>query len=84
MKPLAVGLALALVATTPASAWISKAWQCGEVEVTLRKYATNFRFVGIEGAKLNGKPCRPLPWDPSWGEELNKPTSAPPAPADRK
>jgi hypothetical protein len=24
----------------------------------------NFKFVGDEGAKLNGKPCRVLPYDP--------------------
>jgi hypothetical protein len=78
----------------PAHAWIVGKWKCGEVEVTLRKYATktpmdltfngypheidrlDFRFVGTERAKLNGKPCRPLPWDPSWGEELRNPAPA--------
>jgi hypothetical protein len=89
-----LGLAAITVGTVPARAWIVGKWQCGEVEVTLRKYATktpmdltfngypyeidrlNFRFVGTEGAKLNGKACRPLPWDSSWGEELRNPAPA--------
>jgi hypothetical protein len=28
----------------------------------------DFRFVGTEGAKLNGEPCRVLPYDPKWDE----------------
>jgi hypothetical protein len=28
----------------------------------------NFKYVGQEGAKLNGKPCRVLPHDPKWDE----------------
>jgi hypothetical protein len=28
----------------------------------------NFKYVGQEGATLNGKPCRVLPDDPKWDE----------------
>jgi hypothetical protein len=77
-------LAVLLVGATPANAWVVGKWQCGELEVTLHKYAVhepydltfhgdyqdlnrrlNFRFVGDEGAKLNGKSCRVLPDDPN-------------------
>jgi hypothetical protein len=26
----------------------------------------NFKYVGQNGAKLNGKPCKILPYDPKW------------------
>ena len=29
----------------------------------------NFEFVGEKGAKLNGKPCKILPYDPKWDED---------------
>jgi hypothetical protein len=85
MIRIAAILIVLLASATPASAWVVGKWQCGEVEVTLRKYATktpmdltfngypyeidrlNFRFVGTEGAKLNGKPCRVIPYDPKVG-----------------
>jgi hypothetical protein len=28
----------------------------------------NFKYVGQKGAKLNGKPCKILPYDPKWEE----------------
>ena len=35
-----LGLAAITSGTVPARAWVVRKWQCGEVEVTLRKYAT--------------------------------------------
>jgi hypothetical protein len=32
------------------------------------RHGYNFKYVGQEGAKLNGKPCRILPYDPKWDE----------------
>jgi hypothetical protein len=91
MKPTAILLVL-LISAAPASARIVSAWQCGEVDVELHKYATkafelrfsgtltvwsptgkpttgvNFKYVGRNGAILNGKPCRVLPYDPKWDQ----------------
>jgi hypothetical protein len=40
---------------SPASAWIVRKWQCGEVEVTLRKYATKMPM----DLTFNGYPYGP-------------------------
>jgi hypothetical protein len=95
-RRIAAILAVLLVGATPASARITKAWECSGdnrsqlITVELHKHATklselritgtlgrsgyNFKFppippVGnVEGAKLNGKPCRILPYNPKWDE----------------
>lgn len=88
MKLLTI-LAVLLAIATPASARIVNAWQCGNVDVELHKYATkayelrfagtfpvwgtrsgiNFRYVGLKGANLNGRPCRVLAYNPKWDEK---------------
>jgi hypothetical protein len=91
-RRIAAILAVLLASATPASARIVGAWQCGEIDVELHKYATklhelrfsgtltvasptgkpttgvNFKYVGRDGAILNGKSCRVLPYDPKWDE----------------
>jgi hypothetical protein len=29
----------------------------------------NFKYFGQKGAKLNGKPCKMLPYDPKWEQD---------------